>query len=64
MNEKCIMCGGELIEGRIAAMYGLCFYPEGEEKKLVNPKHSAIKAFCCKECGNIRIMAAEPDKLR
>lgn len=64
MNEKCSICGGEMLEGNIiSAVSGVFFYPEGEEKKLA-PKKSALKAFCCKECGNIRIMAAELDKLQ
>lgn len=63
MNEKCSICGGEMLEGKIMAMSGVFFYPEGEEKKLT-PKKSALKAFCCKECGNIRIMADELDKLQ
>lgn len=64
MNEKCGICGGEMIEGMIVSgVLVACFYPEGEEKKI-KPKRSTVKAYCCKECGNIRIIAAELQNLR
>ena len=64
MDEKCSLCGGEMLEGNLFSTHGVFFYLEGEEKKLVNQKKSALKAFCCKECGNIQIKAAELDKLK
>lgn len=64
MNEKCNICGGEMIEGIIVSGVGVaCFYPEDEEKKL-KPKRSTVKAYCCKECGNICLTAAELQNLR
>lgn len=64
MDEKCSLCGGEMLEGNIiSAVGGVFFYPKDEEKKF-KPKRSTLKAFCCKECGNIRIMATELDKLK
>lgn len=64
MNEKCSICGGEMTEGIIVSGVGVaCFYPDGEEKKL-KPKRSMLKAYCCKECGNIRIAAAELENLQ
>ena len=30
MNSKCEKCGGELIEGLMAGMHGMFFYPDGE----------------------------------
>lgn len=33
MDNKCIECGGELIEGTLAGMYVTHFYPKNEAKK-------------------------------
>ncbi|MDE6709105.1 MAG: hypothetical protein K2J76_01305 [Oscillospiraceae bacterium] len=65
MDEKCSLCGGEMLEGKLTSQppWSVFFFPEGEEKKLA-PKKSVTKAYCCKECGNIRIMAVELDKLK
>ncbi len=64
MNEKCEKCGGELIEGVLAAMHGMFFYPNGEIIKF-KPKRSPITCFCCKKCGHIQdIKATEPDRIQ
>ena len=63
MNKKCVECGGELIEGKLAGNYAVCFYPSGEEKKM-NGKRSKTICLCCKACGLIQeIRAVEPHKL-
>jgi len=63
MNNKCIECGGELIDGTLAGMYVACFYPKGEEKKL-NGKKSKTVCSCCKDCGLIQnIRAVELEKI-
>lgn len=63
MDKKCVECGGELLEGKLAGMYALCFYPNGEEKKL-RGKKSKIICSCCKACGLIQnIRAIELDKI-
>ncbi len=41
MENKCEECGGELINGQMAGMHGMFFYPEGEIKKL-KPKRSSV----------------------
>jgi len=41
------------MEGTVAGMSGLCFYPEGEIGKF-KPKRSQIVCDCCKECGNLQ----------
>ncbi|MDO4863950.1 MAG: PF20097 family protein [Ruminococcus sp.] len=58
MNERCEKCGGELIEGVIASMHGMFFYPNGEINKL-KPKRSSIVCYCCKECGHIQDFKAK-----
>ena len=64
MNNICEKCGGELIEGMIAAMHGMFFYPNGEINKL-SPKRSPIICYCCKKCGHIQdLRAVYPDKLQ
>ena len=30
MENKCEKCGGELINGQMAGIHGMFFYPEGE----------------------------------
>ena len=63
MDDKCVICGGELIEGSLAGMYGLCFYPKDEEKKLKGKRSKTI-CSCCKACGLIQnIKAVELDKI-
>ena len=63
MKNKCIECGGELIEGTLAGMYVACFYPKNEEKKLRGKKSKTI-CSCCKACGLIQnIRAVELDKI-
>ena len=42
MDNKCVECGGELIEGTLAGMYVACFYPKGEEKKLKGKKSKTV----------------------
>ncbi len=64
MENKCVNCGGELIAGMVAGAHGLCFYPDGELKKL-KPKRSKIACDCCKECGAIQNMrATEIDNIK
>ncbi len=64
MGNKCEKCGGELIEGKMAGMHGIQFYPEGEFEKVVNPKRSAVVCHCCKNCGLIQnFRATEVNKL-
>lgn len=63
MDNKCEKCGGELIEGQVAGMHGMFFYPKGEISKL-KPKRSSVVCFCCKSCGMIqKLRATEIDKL-
>ncbi|MBO5089516.1 MAG: hypothetical protein J6C27_01200 [Clostridia bacterium] len=63
MDNKCVECGGELIEGTLAGMYVACFYPKGEEKKLKGKKSKTV-CSCCKVCGLIQnIRAIELDKI-
>ncbi len=45
MNYKCEKCGGELIEGSMAGMYGVFFYPDGEINKL-KPKRNCMRMEC------------------
>ena len=64
MDERCEACGGELMEGKLAGMHGMQFYPAGEFEKLLNPKRSAVVCYCCKSCGLIqKLRATEVDKL-
>lgn len=64
MGKKCVECGGELIEGKLAGMHAVCFYPNGEEKKL-RGKYSKTVCSCCKNCGLIQnVRAIEVEKLR
>lgn len=56
MENRCEKCDGELLEGVLAGLHGLSFYPKGEKDKLVNPKHSSVVCFCCKSCGLIQKM--------
>ena len=51
MENRCEKCDGELLEGVLAGLHGLSFYPKGEKDKLVNPKQSSVVCFCCKSCG-------------
>ena len=37
MDERCEACGGELMEGKLAGMHGMQFYPAGEFEKLLIP---------------------------
>jgi len=53
MERRCEKCGGALIEGTIAGMSGLCFYPEDEIRKF-KPKRSQIVCDCCKVCGSLQ----------
>ena len=53
MENKCEKCGGELINGQMAGMHGMFFYPEGEIKKL-KPKRSSVICYCCKSCGLVQ----------
>ena len=63
MNNRCIECGGELIEGTLAGMYAACFYPKDEEKKMKGRKSKTV-CSCCKTCGLIQnIRAVELDKI-
>ncbi len=63
MDNKCVECGGELIEGTLSGMYVACFYPKDEEKKIKGKK-SKIVCCCCKVCGLIQnIRAIELDKI-
>ena len=63
MNIKCEKCGGELIEGSMAGMHGVFFYPDGEINKL-KPKRSPVICYCCKRCGMIQgFTATQPEKL-
>ncbi len=65
MENKCIKCGGELINGTLAGMYGLSFYTKGEFKKFRPKKMSKVVCDCCKECGAIQnIRATEVEKLK
>ncbi len=57
MENKCIKCGGELIEGVMAGMHGVFFYPNGEINRL-KPKRSKVICDCCKECGTIQNIRA------
>ena len=64
MSNNCEKCGGELIEGVIASMHGMFFYPDGEISKF-KPKRSPVTCFCCKKCGLIQdIKVKEPEKLQ
>ena len=63
MDNKCVECGGELIEGKLAGKYAACFYPKGQEKNL-KAKYSKTVCSCCKVCGLIQnIRAIELDKI-
>ena len=63
MDNKCIECGGELIEGTLAGMYVAHFYPKNEEKKVIGKKSKTV-CSCCKVCGLIQnIRAVELDKI-
>ncbi len=63
MDNKCVECGGELIEGILAGMYVAYFYPKGEEKKLIGKKSKTV-CSCCRVCGLIQnIRAIELDKI-
>ena len=63
MDKKCVECGGELIEGKLAGMHASCFYPNGEFKKM-KPKYSQTVCYCCKKCGLIQnIRAIDIDKI-
>ncbi|MBE5873068.1 MAG: hypothetical protein E7287_01535 [Lachnospiraceae bacterium] len=63
MEERCEKCGGELIEGKMAGMNGIAFYPKGELGKM-KPKRSSVTCFCCINCGLIQLIrATEIDKL-
>lgn len=63
MDNKCIECGGELIEGTLAGMYVTHFYPNDEAKKVIGKKSKTV-CSCCKVCGLIQnIRAVELDKL-
>ena len=63
MSDKCEKCGGELIEGELASMHGIYFYPRGEISKI-KPKRSPVTCNCCKQCGHIQDFRAEnPEKL-
>ena len=63
MNNKCEKCSGELIEGSMAGMHGVFFYPDGEINKL-KPKRSPVICYCCKRCGMIQgFTATQPEKL-
>lgn len=53
MDGRCEKCGGDLIEGVMAGMHGVFFYPEGEIRKF-KPKRSQVVCFCCKDCGSIQ----------
>ena len=64
MDNKCEKCGGELVEGKLGGMYLTCFYPKGEEKKVIPQKASKMACSCCKACGLIQnIRAIELEKL-
>ena len=64
MDDKCVECGGDLIEGTLAGMYVAHFYPKDEQKKLVGKKSKTV-CSCCKVCGLIqKIRAVELDKIR
>lgn len=64
MERKCEVCGGELMRGELASMYGIFFYPEGETKKF-KPKRSLVLCECCKACGNIQgFKAKDPSSLQ
>jgi len=64
MNNRCIECGGELIEGSLAGNYVTCFYPKGEERKVIGRKSKTV-CSCCKACGLIQnIRAIELDKIK
>lgn len=63
METKCQFCGGELIKGQIAGMYGVFFYPEGEINKF-KPKRSSVICYCCKNCGMVqKFSVKDVDKL-
>ena len=63
MENKCENCGGELINGQMAGMHGMFFYPEGEIKKL-KPKRSSVICYCCKSCGLVqKFTVKEVEKL-
>lgn len=63
MDNKCIECGGELIEGTLAGMYVTHFYPKNEAKKVIGKKSKTV-CSCCKVCGLIQnIRAVELDKI-
>ena len=63
MDNKCIECGGELIEGTLAGMYVTHFYPKNEEKKVIGKKSKTV-CSCCKVCGLIQnIRAVGLDKI-
>ena len=63
MDKKCIECGGELVQGKLAGMYVACFYPTGEENKLKGRKSKTV-CSCCRVCGLIQnIRAIELDKI-
>ncbi len=53
MERRWEQCNGDLLEGVIAGMSGIFFYPEDEIKKF-KPKRSQIVCDCCKECGNLQ----------
>lgn len=63
MDNKCVKCGGELVEGSLASAHLICFYPKGEERKL-RPKAVKTVCSCCKVCGLIQnIRVVNPEKL-
>ena len=63
MEAKCENCGGELVEGQMAGMHGIFFYPEGEINKF-RPKRSSVVCYCCKSCGTVqKFRVKEIDKL-
>ena len=62
MDNKCVKCGGELIEGVLAGRFVMYFYPKDEEKKLIGKKSRTV-CSCCKVCGLISVRAVELDKI-